>query len=148
MIRFGSSFHTGNPGSFKKWKVRSLHAQVVEKLGHPDILFNNSGTTGKVGCQAFLVTLRDVEGCQVVGRMGDIENVTIDEYEKTWKVNTGSSYLVYRCLPRAAVYSCFFLRSLRNCASPTWSARSLVEWFSAPGKPYSEGYFCACPTNH
>ncbi|KAF7361349.1 NAD-binding protein [Mycena sanguinolenta] len=57
--------------------VRAMHAAVVDILGHPDILFNNAGTTGTV-----------------VGKRGDIESVRLDDFEKTWKVNTGSSFLV------------------------------------------------------
>ncbi|KAJ7038580.1 NAD-binding protein [Mycena alexandri] len=63
--------------------VRKLHAAVVETLGHPDILFNNAGTTGTV-----------------VGKRGDIESVTLDDFELTWKVNTGSSFLLTQlCVP-------------------------------------------------
>lgn len=57
--------------------VRTLHADVVAKLGNPDILFNNAGITGTV-----------------VGRRGNIEDVTLEDFENTWKVNTGSSFLV------------------------------------------------------
>jgi 3-oxoacyl-[acyl-carrier protein] reductase len=57
--------------------VRAMHAAVVDTLGNPDILFNNAGTTGTV-----------------VGKRGDIESVTLDDFEKTWKINTGSSFLV------------------------------------------------------
>ncbi|KAJ7119575.1 NAD-binding protein [Mycena epipterygia] len=63
--------------------VRALHAAVVDTLGHPDILFNNAGTTGTV-----------------VGKRGDIENVTLEDFEQTWKVNTGSSFLLTQlCVP-------------------------------------------------
>ncbi|KAJ7471956.1 NAD-binding protein [Mycena latifolia] len=63
--------------------VRALHAAVVETLGHPDILFNNAGTTGTV-----------------VGKRGDIESVTLEDFEQTWKVNTGSSFLLTQlCIP-------------------------------------------------
>lgn len=57
--------------------VRKLHADVVQQMGHPDILFNNSGITNSV-----------------IGAQGDIESVSIEEYENTWRVNAGSSYLV------------------------------------------------------
>lgn len=57
--------------------VRMLHQDVVAFLGHPDILFNNAGTTGKM-----------------IGPQGDIQTVSIEEFESTWKLNTGSSYLV------------------------------------------------------
>ncbi|KAJ7280248.1 NAD-binding protein [Mycena rebaudengoi] len=63
--------------------VRTLHADVVAKLGNPDILFNNAGITGTV-----------------VGRRGNIEDVTLEDFENTWKVNTGSSFLLTQlCVP-------------------------------------------------
>ncbi|KAJ3772600.1 NAD-binding protein [Lentinula raphanica] len=63
--------------------VRQLHSQVVEKMGHPDILFNNAGATIKA-----------------IGRMGNIQDVSIEDFEKTWKLNTGSSYLLTQlCIP-------------------------------------------------
>ncbi|THU98559.1 NAD-binding protein [Dendrothele bispora CBS 962.96] len=57
--------------------VRNLHAQVVEKLGHPDILFNNAGDTVKV-----------------IGKMGDIQDISVEMFEHTWKLNAGSSFLL------------------------------------------------------
>ncbi|KAJ7485188.1 NAD-binding protein [Mycena galericulata] len=63
--------------------VRLMYAAVVETMGHPDILFNNAGTTGTV-----------------VGKRGDIESVTLEDFEQTWKVNTGSSFLLTQlCIP-------------------------------------------------
>ncbi|KAJ7629482.1 NAD-binding protein [Mycena polygramma] len=63
--------------------VRALHAAVVDTLGNPDILFNNAGTTGTV-----------------VGKRGDIESVTLEDFEKTWRVNAGSSFLLTQlCIP-------------------------------------------------
>nr|GAT57963.1 NAD-binding protein [Mycena chlorophos] len=63
--------------------VRGLHAAVVAAMGNPDILFNNAGTTGKV-----------------VGKAGNIEDVTIEDFENTWRTNTGSSFLLTQlCLP-------------------------------------------------
>jgi 3-oxoacyl-[acyl-carrier protein] reductase len=64
--------------------VRKLHAEVVQQMGHPDVLFNNSGITNSV-----------------IGPNGNIEDVSVEEFEQTWKVNTGSSYLLTQlCLPR------------------------------------------------
>ncbi|KAH9475175.1 L-rhamnose 1-dehydrogenase (NADP(+)) [Psilocybe cubensis] len=64
-------------------QVRKLHADVVEQLGHPDILFNNAGRTNTV-----------------VGMWGDMGSISIDEFEHTWRVNTASSYLLTQlCLP-------------------------------------------------
>ncbi|ESK95402.1 3-ketoacyl-acyl carrier protein reductase [Moniliophthora roreri MCA 2997] len=63
--------------------VRRLHEQVVEQLGHPDILFNNAGATGKI-----------------IGKMGDIQDANIDEFERIWRLNTASSYLLTQlCIP-------------------------------------------------
>lgn len=58
-------------------QVRKLHADVVEQMGHPDVLFNNAGRTNTV-----------------VGMWGDIGSISIEEFEQTWRVNTASSYLV------------------------------------------------------
>ena len=57
--------------------MRQLHTEVIQKLGHPDVLFNNSGATNSV-----------------IGPQGDIQNVSIEEFEATWRLNAGSSYLV------------------------------------------------------
>ena len=57
--------------------VRKLHREVVATLGHPDILFNNSGSTGRI-----------------IGPQGDIESISIQEFEDIWRLNTGSSFLV------------------------------------------------------
>jgi len=64
-------------------KVRKLHSEVVQQMGHPDILFNNSGTTSSV-----------------IGPLGNMQDVSVEEFENTWKVNTGSTYLLTQlCLP-------------------------------------------------
>ncbi|KAF8804070.1 putative 3-oxoacyl-reductase FabG [Phlegmacium glaucopus] len=63
--------------------VRRLHAEVVQKLGHPDVLFNNSGATNSF-----------------IGPQGDIQSISIEEFEDTWRLNAGSSYLLTQlCLP-------------------------------------------------
>lgn len=58
--------------------VRKLHEAVVESLGHPDILFNNAGVTNSK-----------------IGPAGDIQSVSPEEFEATWRTNTGTHYLVY-----------------------------------------------------
>ncbi|TFK38451.1 NAD-binding protein [Crucibulum laeve] len=66
--------------------VRKLYREVIETMGDPDILFNNSGATNSV-----------------IGPQGDIADVGVEEFEKTWRVNTGSSYLLTQlCLPSMA----------------------------------------------
>ncbi|TDL24598.1 NAD-binding protein [Rickenella mellea] len=63
--------------------VRKLHADVVEKMGYPDILFNNSGVTGPM-----------------IGPKGNIQDITPEIFEETWRINTGSSFLLTQlCLP-------------------------------------------------
>lgn len=63
--------------------VRRLHAEVTTKLGHPDILFNNSGITGTR-----------------IGPSGNIQDISPEEFEKTWRTNTGTHYLLTQlCLP-------------------------------------------------
>lgn len=57
--------------------VRQLHSQVTESLGQLDILFNNAGVTVKT-----------------VGADGNIEDVSPEEFEVTWRNNTGTHYLV------------------------------------------------------
>ncbi|KAF8966072.1 NAD-binding protein [Flammula alnicola] len=63
--------------------VRNLHAAVVAEMGHPDVLFNNSGVTNTV-----------------IGPQGNIQDISVEEFESTWRVNAGSSYLLTQlCLP-------------------------------------------------
>lgn len=62
--------------------VRSLHRAVVEKLGHPSILFNNAGLS--------------------LGRRGikSVGEISIDEFEQTWRANCGQAFLLTQlCMP-------------------------------------------------
>ncbi|KAG4440750.1 hypothetical protein IFR05_003737 [Cadophora sp. M221] len=62
-------------------EVRSLHATLVLKLGHPTILFNNAGLTLKSGIKK-------------------ITEISIEDFEHTWKANCGSAFLMTQlCLP-------------------------------------------------
>ncbi|EIN04398.1 NAD(P)-binding protein [Punctularia strigosozonata HHB-11173 SS5] len=64
-------------------EARWLHAEVVRELGHPDILYNNSGMTGTR-----------------IGPRGDIGDMSVDEFERTWRTNTGTAYLLTQlCIP-------------------------------------------------
>ena len=61
--------------------ARNLHKDVVEKMGHPTILFNNAGITRKSGVK-------------------DISEVSIEDFELTWRANCGTAYLLTQlCLP-------------------------------------------------
>ena len=61
--------------------TRRLHAQVTSSMGNPTILFNNAGLTLKAG-------------------VGDISQISIDDFEYTWRANCGSSYLLTQlCIP-------------------------------------------------
>ena len=61
--------------------VRLLHKQVTEKMGSPNILFNNAGITVKHGVK-------------------DIAEVSIEMFEHTWRANCGSTFLLTQlCLP-------------------------------------------------
>ena len=61
--------------------VRLLHKQVTEKMGSPNILFNNAGITLKHGVK-------------------DIAEVSIEMFENTWRANCGSAFLLTQlCLP-------------------------------------------------
>lgn len=61
--------------------VRELHKGVVDKLGHPSILFNNHGFAKP-------------------SRVKSIEEVAIEDFEYTWRANCGSAYLLTQlCIP-------------------------------------------------
>lgn len=63
-------------------ETRRLHKEVVEAMGHPTILYNNAGlTAGKSGIK-------------------DISEVSIEDFEYTWRANCGTSYLLTQlCIP-------------------------------------------------
>ncbi|KAE8443285.1 hypothetical protein EG329_002001 [Mollisiaceae sp. DMI_Dod_QoI] len=62
-------------------EVRSLHKAVVDSLGPPTILFNNAGLTLKSGIKS-------------------ITEISIDDFEHTWRANCGSAFLMTQlCLP-------------------------------------------------
>jgi 3-oxoacyl-[acyl-carrier protein] reductase len=62
-------------------KVRKLYTEVEEKMGHPTILFNNAGLTLKSGIKK-------------------ITDVTIEEFEQTWRANCGQAFLLTQlCMP-------------------------------------------------
>jgi 3-oxoacyl-[acyl-carrier protein] reductase len=62
--------------------VRTMHAKVVEELGHPDILYSNAAMTGSA-----------------LGIKAKIEDASIEEFERCWRVNTGGAFLVSGTLP-------------------------------------------------
>jgi 3-oxoacyl-[acyl-carrier protein] reductase len=63
-------------------QVRRLHEEVVSKLGHPTILFNNAGTTSNK-------TL-----------IKAISDISIEDFESTWRANTASAFLLTQlCMP-------------------------------------------------
>ncbi|GBE88957.1 3-oxoacyl-reductase [Sparassis crispa] len=58
-------------------EVRRLHAEVVQQIGHPDILFANHGIAGhKIG-----------------PLLGNINDVPMEVFEEMWWTNTGTSYM-------------------------------------------------------
>ncbi|KAL1947103.1 hypothetical protein VTO73DRAFT_14064 [Trametes versicolor] len=63
--------------------ARRLHDEVVNVLGHPDILFVNHGVTGPR-----------------IGPQGDIQDVSPEVFEEIWRTNNGTGYiLTQKCLP-------------------------------------------------
>jgi len=61
--------------------VKRMHAQIVSDLGDIDILFNNAGVAKFIGD-------------------GGITDIDIATFEFTWRVNTGSAYLLTQlCVP-------------------------------------------------
>ncbi|KZT18767.1 NAD-binding protein [Neolentinus lepideus HHB14362 ss-1] len=76
-----ASYFQADMGSYDA--VRRMHAEVVARMGHPDVLFNNAGTARGA-----------------VGRAGQIEDVDMETFESTWRVNAGSSFLLTQlCVP-------------------------------------------------
>ncbi|KAH0833625.1 hypothetical protein AYO21_10915 [Fonsecaea monophora] len=64
-------------------ETRSLHANVVREMGHPTILFNNAGLT------------------MGVSRVKDISEVSVEDFEKTWRANCGTAFLLTQlCIPK------------------------------------------------
>lgn len=57
--------------------VRAMHAKIVEELGHPDILYSNAAMAGTT-----------------LGIKAKIEDASLDEFEKAWRVNAGGAFLV------------------------------------------------------
>ncbi|GBE82643.1 Hydroxynaphthalene reductase arp2 [Sparassis crispa] len=64
-------------------EVRRLHAEVVQQIGHPDILFANHGIAGPK-----------------IGPLGNINDVPMEVFEEMWRMNTGMSYMLAQlCVP-------------------------------------------------
>ena len=63
-------------------EVRRLHAEVTKAMGNPTVLFNNAGTNmGKTGLK-------------------DISEVSVEEFEATWRANCGHTFLLTQlCMP-------------------------------------------------
>jgi 3-oxoacyl-[acyl-carrier protein] reductase len=61
---------------YSRPQVRRLHAAVISSLGPPTILFNNAGSS--------------------LGRSGikSITDITIDDFEQTWRTNCGTAFLL------------------------------------------------------
>lgn len=63
--------------------TKTLFDEVVARLGNPDILFGNHGA-------AF----------SKIGPTGDIRDISPQEFEETWRLNTGTNYyLCQLCVP-------------------------------------------------
>lgn len=62
-------------------KTRRLHREVTASMGDPSILFNNAGVTIKHGVR-------------------DVGEVSIEDFERTWRSNCGSAFLLSQlCIP-------------------------------------------------
>ncbi|KIJ47900.1 hypothetical protein M422DRAFT_28696 [Sphaerobolus stellatus SS14] len=57
--------------------VRELHQAVKASMGDPDILFCNAGILG-----------------QTIGPKGNIQDISVDHFEDTWRTNTGVHFLL------------------------------------------------------
>src|ERR1700761_1266960 len=58
-------------------EIRTMHSEVVQKMGNPDILYNNAGTTNKI-----------------IGFQGSIQDISVEAFEETWRININSHFLV------------------------------------------------------
>ncbi|EIM84938.1 NAD-P-binding protein, partial [Stereum hirsutum FP-91666 SS1] len=63
-------------------QVRKMYEEVVEKMGHIDVLYNNAAMSGK--------------NLGIKGRIGDIG---LEEFETVWRTNVQASFLVSLILP-------------------------------------------------
>jgi len=64
-------------------EARRLHAEVVNVLGNPNVLFANHGVAGPT-----------------IGGNGDIRDVSPEIFEEVWRTNTGTSFLLAQlCAP-------------------------------------------------
>ncbi|KAF5319409.1 hypothetical protein D9619_008631 [Psilocybe cf. subviscida] len=93
--------------------ARKLHADVVRDMGHPDILFNNSGVTNKV-----------------LGLQGDIQDISAEEFENTWRTNTGTSFL------RGSMDGSYFALGTGGVIGPHYASsksalHGLLHWIAA-----------------
>ncbi|KAI9716380.1 MAG: hypothetical protein M1828_000369 [Chrysothrix sp. TS-e1954] len=62
-------------------QVKSLHSRVSHEMGPPSVLFNNAGLTRKTNVK-------------------DISEISIEDFEYTWRANCGSAFLLTQlCLP-------------------------------------------------
>jgi len=62
-------------------QVRRLHISVTTIMGDPTILYNNAGLTLKHGITS-------------------IADITVEEFERTWRANCGSAFLLTQlCIP-------------------------------------------------
>ncbi len=59
--------------------AKTLHDEVVNALGHPDIFFGNHGVAGNT-----------------IGPNGDVADISPQMFEETWRTNTGTNFYVRR----------------------------------------------------
>lgn len=54
-----------------------MHEAIVREMGQVEILYNNAADEGTI-----------------IGLQGRIEDVSMEEMERCWRVNTGAAFLV------------------------------------------------------
>jgi 3-oxoacyl-[acyl-carrier protein] reductase len=57
--------------------VRAMHTRIIEELGQPDIFYSNAAMAGTM-----------------LGIKAKVEDASLDEFEKCWRVNAGGAFLV------------------------------------------------------
>ncbi|KAF1937883.1 putative short-chain dehydrogenase/reductase [Clathrospora elynae] len=82
----GAKYHAVKADMGNYDEVRNMHASALEHLGGVNILINNAGTTsGHSGVTSII-------------------DVPIEEFEKTWRVNCGSAYLLTQLSSKSALH--------------------------------------------
>ena len=96
--------------------AKGLYDRVVSVLGHPDILFGNHGAAFKH-----------------IGPSGDIQDVSFEMFEETWRLNMGTNYYVRVTFLPYLSFVLLNCDSSYNYAYLTWKPKNGAASSSHPG---------------